>query len=67
MSAHGSLLKRATRLVRRLMADVRAATAVEYGLIVTLIVIASVAAIVQVAGTTVDMWNNVNTQVTNAH
>jgi len=67
MSAGHPLLKRIAHLVGRLTADVRAATAVEYGLIVTLIVIACVAAMTQVAGTTVNMWDDVSNKVVSAH
>jgi pilus assembly protein Flp/PilA len=67
MSVRDALLKRLPRLIGRLAADVRAATAVEYGLVVTLIVIASIAALIQVAGTTGDIWNDVSNKVTSAH
>lgn len=66
MSISRPYVKRVTGLCRRLAADVRAATAVEYGFIVTLVVIASMVAIIEVAGTTSDMWNNVNNKVTAA-
>ncbi len=41
----------------------RGATAVEYGLIIALIVLAMVGAIGLVGNTTSTMWNNVSTQV----
>ena len=47
--------------------DRRAATAVEYGFVVALVVIAMVAALAQVGNVTSSMWNNVNAKVTNAH
>jgi pilus assembly protein Flp/PilA len=47
----------------RLGKDERAASAVEYGLILALIVLAIMAALQQVASTTINMWNNVSTQV----
>jgi pilus assembly protein Flp/PilA len=48
---------------RPLRADTRAATAVEYGLIVAVIVIASMIGIIAVADTTVGMWNNISDKV----
>ncbi|OYY69815.1 MAG: pilus assembly protein [Sphingomonadales bacterium 28-55-16] len=42
----------------------RGATAVEYGLIVSLIVIAIIAALGTLAGNTQGMWNNVSNKVT---
>lgn len=53
-------------ILRRLLTDRRGATAVEYGLIVSLIVIAMVGALQAVAGKTVSMWGNVSTRVTQA-
>lgn len=44
----------------------RGATAVEYGLIVSLVVIAMIASFKLLANTTVTMWNNVNAAVGNA-
>ena len=53
------------RLARpaRLIRDEHGATAVEYALICSLIVIAIVAAIMQVAGSTSTMWNSVSENV----
>jgi pilus assembly protein Flp/PilA len=51
----------------RLGKDERAATAVEYGLILALIVLAMMAALQSVASTTINMWNNVSTQVGGAN
>ncbi|WP_425442824.1 Flp family type IVb pilin [Sphingomonas spermidinifaciens] len=56
-------MPRLTRLAQRLLADRRGATAVEYGLIVALVVIAIIAAVMSVASVTTTMWNNVNTRV----
>jgi pilus assembly protein Flp/PilA len=50
-------------IIKRLFADRTGATAIEYGLIVALVVIAAVAAIVQVANKTTGMWNHVSTAV----
>ena len=47
----------------KLIRDTKAATAVEYGLIVALIVLAMMAGLSQFAGTTIGMWNNVSTAV----
>jgi pilus assembly protein Flp/PilA len=67
MSIRGPSVKRLCRLLGRLLADTRGATAIEYGLIVTLVVIAMIVGLIQVAGTTGDMWNDVNNKVTAAH
>jgi len=50
----------------RLGKDERGATAVEYGLILALIVLAMIGAVRQVASTTINMWGNVATQVQSA-
>ncbi|PBN43871.1 Flp family type IVb pilin [Sphingobium sp. D43FB] len=42
----------------------RGATAVEYGLIIALIVLAMITALTSVADKTTGMWNNVSTEVT---
>jgi pilus assembly protein Flp/PilA len=44
----------------------KGATAIEYGLIASLIVIAMMAALSAVAGTNTDMWNDVSVKVKNA-
>jgi pilus assembly protein Flp/PilA len=54
-------------IVRRLAGNRRAATAVEYGLIAGLIVIAMVASLSNLAKVTSGIWNNVNDKVTNSH
>ncbi|MGJ3649653.1 Flp family type IVb pilin [Sphingomonas sp. GlSt437] len=54
------------RPLRNLIANKRGATAVEYGLIVSLIVIAMVASLVNLANTTITLWNNVSTKVQTA-
>lgn len=51
------------RLIERLAQDEQGATAVEYGLIVSLIVIAMISALGNVAGSTINMWNNVSNEV----
>ena len=47
----------------KLIRDEKAATAVEYGLIVALIVLAMMAGLSQFANTTIAMWNDVATKV----
>jgi pilus assembly protein Flp/PilA len=66
MSIRGPSVKRLRRLLGRIAADNRGATAIEYGLIVACIVIAMVVTLVQVANTTSGIWNNVNDKVTAA-
>lgn len=50
----------------RLLKDERGTSAVEYGLIVALIVLAMIAAFTQVATATTTMWNNVDNKVRTA-
>ena len=52
--------------IRRLAQDRKGATAVEYGLIIGLIVITLIVTLTQVANTTVGMWGNVSTKVDQA-
>ena len=47
----------------KLLRDKKAATAVEYGLIIALIVLAMMAGLSQFAATTIKMWNDVATNV----
>ncbi|HEY0311658.1 MAG TPA: Flp family type IVb pilin [Allosphingosinicella sp.] len=54
------------RMLRRLLGDRKAATAVEYGLILSLIVIAIIGGLSMFANTTIGMWNNVSTAVVTA-
>lgn len=54
-------------LLRLLAKSRKGATAVEYGLIVALIVLAMVGALKGVASSTIDMWNNINEKVTTSH
>ena len=49
-----------------LVRDCRGATAVEYGFILALIVLAMIAALKDVGNTTSSMWNNINSKVSNA-
>lgn len=54
-------------LWRSLVRDRKGGTAIEYGLIAALIVVAMIASLKGVAGVTIGMWNNINDQVTSAH
>jgi len=54
-----ALVRLATSLVR----DRKAATAVEYGFILALIVLAIMATLIQLGGTTTALWTNVSTKV----
>lgn len=47
---------------KRLVVDQSGATAIEYGLILSLIVIAMIGALQALATTTIDMWGNVESQ-----
>ena len=49
--------------LKRLLGNTRGGTAIEYGLIVALIVIAMIAAFTEVANTTNGMWGNVNNKM----
>jgi pilus assembly protein Flp/PilA len=55
-----------TKSIHRLIRDCRAATAVEYGLILALIVLAIMAALLALGTVTTDMWTNVSTKVQTA-
>ncbi|WP_432430981.1 Flp family type IVb pilin [Sphingomonas olei] len=61
-----SAIKRALAAALRLAADQRGATAVEYGLIVALVVIAMIASLAGVADETISMWNHVSDSVSDA-
>lgn len=61
-----ALIKPAMATWRKLVRDRKGATAVEYGLIVALIVIATMASISGVADVTITMWNNVSDRVVHA-
>jgi pilus assembly protein Flp/PilA len=53
-------------MLRRLINDRKGATAIEYGLILALIVIAIIGGMSMFANTTVGMWNNVSSAVVTA-
>jgi pilus assembly protein Flp/PilA len=48
------------RPLKTILRDERGASAVEYGLIAALIIIAMLVGLVQLAATTTGMWNNVS-------
>ncbi|RED15922.1 Flp family type IVb pilin [Parasphingopyxis lamellibrachiae] len=50
-------------LIRNILHDERGATAVEYGLIVSLIVISMVGALAVLGNSTTTMWNDVSNEV----
>ena len=52
------------RFLTRLRRNEKGASAVEYGLIVSLIVVAMIAALTRFATTTTNMWNFVEEEVT---
>jgi pilus assembly protein Flp/PilA len=49
--------------ILRFIRDKKAASAVEYALILALVVLAMFAALTNVAGTTINMWSDVENQV----
>lgn len=51
-------------LLIRIGKDTRAATAIEYGMILALVALAAVGAIGALANQTASMWNNVSVAVT---
>jgi pilus assembly protein Flp/PilA len=54
------------RFFRGIVKSQEGATAVEYGLIVSLIVVAIIGAIDSVADSTINMWNGVSENIVNA-
>jgi len=54
-------------VLRQLARNRRGATAVEYGLILSLVVLTMLAALQGLASTTTGMWNNVSDKVQSAH
>lgn len=53
-------------ILKSLLRDTRAATAVEYGLIIAMIVLAMIAALQDVANAIITMWEGVDTDVSAA-
>ena len=54
------------KLLKAILEDRSGATAVEYGLILALIVIAMISALNTFANSTIAMWNNVSTHMKDA-
>ena len=54
------------RALGKLVRDRRGGTAIEYGLILALVVLAMMAALINFAGASIDIWSNVASKVTNA-
>ncbi|MBK6708035.1 MAG: Flp family type IVb pilin [Sphingomonadales bacterium] len=54
------------KFIRGIASCQMGATAVEYGLILSLLVVAIMAALSNVAGSTTDMWNDVSNDITEA-
>ncbi|MEO8723744.1 MAG: Flp family type IVb pilin [Sphingobium sp.] len=52
--------------LRALLKCSRAATAVEYGLILAMIFLVMIVALTKVTSKTINMWNNIATEVTNS-
>lgn len=57
---------RVPRTVVSIVRDSRGATAIEYGLILGLVVIAMIVGLSAMAGSTIGMWNTVDTKVSQA-
>jgi pilus assembly protein Flp/PilA len=57
------MTKGLVRLARRLTANRRGGTAIEYGLIAALIAVAAIAAMKGLANVTTGMWNTFSSQV----
>lgn len=55
-----------TKFLKHIGNDNQGATAVEYGLILALIVLAMLGALQSVANTTIDMWSNVRSKSVSA-
>ena len=56
----------AIRMLRRLRSDKRGATAIEYGLIVSLIVVAIISALSALGGGAGGMWGKLDAEIDNA-
>ena len=54
------------RAIGRLARDRKGATAVEYGLILALVVLAMIGALIGLASATVGMWNDISSKVSQA-
>ncbi len=54
------------RLMQRLLADRKGGTAIEYGLIASVIIITMLASFIQLANSTTGIWGNVNNKIDDA-
>ena len=54
------------RLIGKLLVDIRGGTAIEYGLILSLVVVALIAALINFANTSVGIWTDISAKVSNA-
>lgn len=54
------------KLFQRMAVDRKGGTAIEYGLIASVIVVALIASIIQLANTTTGIWGNVNSKIETA-
>ena len=66
LRAHRDWGQAMSGFLRAFRRDERGATAVEYGLIVSLIFIAIIVGVSNAASSTIRMWNNVASRVVNA-
>ena len=66
MRALSALKSLTQRTVRRVLRDTRGATAVEYGLIIAVIVLVMVVGLTALAKPTVAMWNMIDAEVAKA-
>ncbi|GAA3721898.1 hypothetical protein GCM10022268_32650 [Sphingomonas cynarae] len=66
MPAIMTLIRLFSRLMRPMLADGRGATAVEYGLILALVVLAMIGALGNFGRGSTSMWANVSERVVNA-
>lgn len=62
-----TLARARARTIARIVRDVRGATAIEYGLILSLVVIALIVGLSALADSTTSLWNMVDTKVAQAH
>jgi len=53
-------------MIRKLAVDRKGGTAIEYGLIASIIVVTLIASIIQLANTTTSIWGNINTKMDDA-
>lgn len=66
MRFEASRANRVCRIIARIVRDSRGATAIEYGLILGLVVIAMIVGLSAMADSTIGMWNTVDTKVSQA-